>query len=97
MKLALSEQGLIQLYFLFDTAEQRCESLRRELVLKGDHEGAACQEQRRTEYARTKRRILSELEGAMPSSKAGRLVQLLRSTWRHLLSMWRYYYSPQRS
>ena len=69
MKLALSEHGLIQLYFLFDAAEQRCEHVRRELAMKGDHEGAACQERRRGEYARTKRRILNELEGTMPRSK----------------------------
>jgi hypothetical protein len=97
VKLALSEHGLIQLYFLFDAAEQRCEHLRRELVMKGDHEGAACQEKRRAEYAQTKQRILIELEGVMPRSKMGRFIQLLRSTWRHLLSMWRYYYFPQRS
>ena len=96
MKLALSEHGMIQLYYLFDAAEQRCEQLRRALVLKGDHEAATHQARRREEYAATKRRILRELQAAMPQSRVRRLFQLLRSTWRHLLSMWRYYYFPQR-
>ena len=96
MKLALSEQGLIQLYDLFDTAEQRCEKLRRELVARGDLEAAAHQARRRDEYAATKQRILGELRAAIPPSKLGRFAQLVKSTWRHMLSMWRYYYSLQR-
>ena len=96
LKLGLSERGLIQLHCLFDAAEQRCEGLRRELAARGELEAAAHQAKRRDEYAEMKRRILTELRSAMPPSRLRRLAQLMLGTWRHMRTMWRYYYFPQR-
>jgi hypothetical protein len=81
LKLALSEHGLIQLYDLFDAAEQRCEHLRRELAEKSEHEAAARQAQRRDDYGEFKRRILETLRVRKPPSRLERLVWFLRSLW----------------
>ena len=81
LKLALSEEGLVQLYELFDTAERRSERLRCELAEQGDREAAAIQAKRRDEFAEMKRRILRELRPRAPASKLERFLRLLRSMW----------------
>jgi len=89
LKLALSEDGLIQLYELFDNAEQRSERLRCELVEKGDLEAAAVQAKRRDDFGEMKRRILEQLRvRRKPPSRLERFIRLLRAMWP--------YYPPQR-
>ena len=81
LKLALSKEGLIQLYELFDTAERRSERLRCELVKRGDLEAAALQAKRRDDFAEMKRRILKELSARTPGSVLERFLRFLRAMW----------------
>jgi hypothetical protein len=81
LKLALSERGWIELYHLFDAAEQRCEHLRRELTEKGEHEAATDQAKRRDDYAGIRQRILEALRTGRPPSRLERLSWFLRSMW----------------
>jgi hypothetical protein len=80
LKLATSEHGLIQLYDLFDAAEQRCEHLRRELTEKGEQEAAANQA-KRWRLRRNQAAHPRSVAGEKPAVAAREASLVLRTIW----------------